>query len=279
MDEKNLKIRYRQNNSNNLINKENISRKMSSLTFIGLGLYDEKDISLKGLEAIKKSDIVFAEFYTAILAGTIKEKLENLYSKELIILNRQDVEEKEILLKEEKIKNVAFLTAGDSLNATTHIEILLQAKKLGIKTKIIHGTSIITAASGLLGLQAYKFGKITTVPFVEENYFPTSPYLTIEKNKKMGLHSLVLLDIKNDKYMTANTGINTLLKMEDKERKSVITNQTLICVVARAGSEKNKIKAGYPKSLINEDFGGPMHCLVIPGDLHFMEEEAINMIL
>ena len=81
---------------------------MSSLTFIGLGLYDEKDISLKGLEAIKKSDIVFAEFYTGKLAGTIKEKLENLYSKEIIVLNRQDVEEKEILLKEAKKKMLHF---------------------------------------------------------------------------------------------------------------------------------------------------------------------------
>ena len=36
-----------------------------SLTFIGLGLYDEKDISSKGLEETKKCDKVFAEFYTA----------------------------------------------------------------------------------------------------------------------------------------------------------------------------------------------------------------------
>jgi diphthine synthase len=45
------------------------------LTFIGLGLYDEKDISLKGLEEIKKCDKVYAEFYTAKLTGTDIKKI------------------------------------------------------------------------------------------------------------------------------------------------------------------------------------------------------------
>ena len=43
---------------------------VGSLVFIGLGLYDEKDISLKGIEEIKNSELVFAEFYTAKLMGT-----------------------------------------------------------------------------------------------------------------------------------------------------------------------------------------------------------------
>lgn len=251
---------------------------MSSLTFIGLGLYDEKDITLKGLEAIKNSDVVYAEFYTAILAGTTKEKLEKLYSKEIKILKREDVEEKDIIIKEAKKKNVAFLTGGDTLTATTHIELLLRAKDLGIKTKVIHGTSILSAVVGLLGLQAYKFGRTTTLPFIKKNYFPKSPYDVILQNKKMGLHTLVLLDIKNKKYMTANQGIEILLKIEEDFQRKVFTKKTIICVVARAGSNEPLTKAGYPSDLINEDFGGPMHCLVVPGKLHFMEVEALNRI-
>jgi len=26
---------------------------------------------------------------------------------------------------------------------------------------------------------------------------------------------------------------------------------------------------------VDEDFGGPLHCLIIPSDLHFMEAEAL----
>jgi diphthine synthase len=46
------------------------------LTFIGLGLFDEYDISLKGLEAIRKADLVYAEFYTSCLMGTNLDKME-----------------------------------------------------------------------------------------------------------------------------------------------------------------------------------------------------------
>ncbi len=47
------------------------------LTFIGLGLFDEYDISLKGLEAIREADLVYAEFYTSCLMGTNLEKWRN----------------------------------------------------------------------------------------------------------------------------------------------------------------------------------------------------------
>jgi diphthamide biosynthesis methyltransferase len=40
---------------------------LEMLFMIGLGLGDEKDITLKGLEAIKSSDRVFLESYTSIL--------------------------------------------------------------------------------------------------------------------------------------------------------------------------------------------------------------------
>ncbi len=59
-----------------------------SLTFIGLGLHDEKDISLKGLEEIKNCSKVYAEFYTAKLIGTNINKLEEKIGKVLDILSR-----------------------------------------------------------------------------------------------------------------------------------------------------------------------------------------------
>jgi diphthine methyl ester synthase len=42
--------------------------------FIGLGLADEKDITVKGLEIVKKAERVYLEAYTAILMVD-KEKL------------------------------------------------------------------------------------------------------------------------------------------------------------------------------------------------------------
>ena len=37
------------------------------LYFIGLGLADEKDITVKGLEIVKRAERVYLEAYTAIL--------------------------------------------------------------------------------------------------------------------------------------------------------------------------------------------------------------------
>ncbi|MBZ2166137.1 diphthine synthase [Methanobacterium spitsbergense] len=245
--------------------------------FIGLGLYDEKDISVKGVEALKKVEAVYAEFYTAKLFGGSISSLEEIIGNEIKILTREEVEEENLPLKEAKIKDVAFLSAGDPLIATTHSEMLIEAKKAGIKTTVIHSSSILSAAPGIAGLQAYKFGKVTTIPFTEENYFPHSPYLAIKANMDSKLHTLVLLDIMahENRYMTANQGMEYLLLAETDKKLKIATEETVVVVVARAGSGNPLVRADRIKNLINSDFGGPLHCLMIPGDLHFMEAEAL----
>ena len=251
-----------------------------TLTFIGLGLYDEKDISLKGLEEIKKCDKVYAEFYTAKLTGTDIKKIEKTIGKPIEILSRVETEKAEKILDSAISKNVVFLTAGDPMTATTHVDLRLRAIKNGVKTKVVHGSSIITAVSGLLGLQNYKFGRTTTLAYPEKNYFPTSPYNIIKENKEMGLHTLVLLDIQEDKnrFMTANEGIKLLLKMEEKHKEGLFNKDSILCVVARAGSDNPVTISGSIKDLVNEDYGPPLHTLVMPGKLHFMEIEALQML-
>jgi len=248
------------------------------LTFIGLGLYDEKDISLKGLEEIKNCDRVYAEFYTSKLVGTNIIKLENTIGKKIKVLNREETEKGNDVINSAKKENVVFLTCGDSMSATTHVDLRLRAINRGIKTKIIHGSSIVTAVPGLLGLQNYKFGRTTTLAYPEEKYFPTSPYDIIKNNKKMGLHTLILLDIISNKkkYMTANEGIRLLLDIEKKRKENLITKESIICVVALAGSSNPTVMAGKIEALKDEDFGTPLHTLVVPGILHFMEIEALE---
>lgn len=247
------------------------------LYLVGLGLYDEKDISLNGLEAIKSADVVYAEFYTARLFGGDFKSLEKLAGVTINILRREEVEEENLPIKQAETKDVAFLTAGDPLMATTHSDILMEARKKGIKTRVIHASSILSAAPGIAGLQAYKFGKVTTIPRPEENYFPHSPYQVIGENKKMGLHTLVLLDIQahRDYYMTANEGLEYLLRVENERKEGLITEDTLAVVIARAGSPEPLVRADRVNVLTGEDFGGPLHCIIIPGDMHFLEAEGL----
>ena len=249
-----------------------------ALYFIGLGLYDEKDITLKGLETARKCEKVFAEFYTSLLAGTTIDKVEELIGKPIVRLNREDVElnfEKTVL-PEAKEKDVAFLTAGDPMVATTHSDLRIRAKKAGVESYVIHAPSIYSAVA-VTGLQIYKFGKSATVAYPEKNWFPTSHYDVIRENRERGLHTLLFLDIKaeRNRYMTANEAMEILLQVEEMKREGVFTPETLVVVLARAGSLNPTIKAGYVKDMINEDFGRQPHVLIVPGRLHIVEAEYL----
>ncbi len=249
-----------------------------TLTFIGLGLYDERDMSLKALQKIKQADYVFAEFYTSILSGSTIEKLEQICEKKITVLSRDELEKATSLISKSKNHTVALLVGGDALTATTHVDLRIRAVKEGIKTAIIHGSSVVTAVPGLLGLQHYKFGRITTLVTPEKNYFPLSPYDMIKENKDQGLHSLILLDINREKnkFMTAEQAIGLLWEMEKKKKDQLISKQDIICVVARAGSPTPFVKADTVEHLEKECFGPPLHALVMPGNLHFMEIEALH---
>jgi diphthine synthase len=250
---------------------------MGKIIFIGLGLYDEKDISIKGLETAKDCDLLFAEFYTAKLTGTEVSEIEKMIGKNVEVLSREKFENGDILINAARESKIGILVAGDPMTATTHVSLRLRAKKEGIKTIIIPGASIITSAAGLSGLHIYKFGKTASIPYPQENYFPTSCYDLIRQNLKSGSHTLVLLDIDEptDRYMRVNDALKLLIKMEKERKEDVFGEDTLVCGLGSVGSDNPIVKAGYIKDLLDEDFGEGLHCLIIPGKLHFMEAETL----
>ena len=99
------------------------------LYFIGLGLGDAKDITVKGLEIVKTAKKVFLEHYTSIL-GCDKAQLEEFYGRELILADRDLVESgAEEILEDAKDDIVAFLVVGDPFGATTHSDLDLRCVK------------------------------------------------------------------------------------------------------------------------------------------------------
>ncbi len=250
------------------------------LSFVGLGLFDEKDISLKGLERVRNADKIYVEFYTSRLFGTTIEKMEHLYSKEVSELSREDVEQTPSWLEEAKELDVVFLTGGDTMVSTTHIDLRLRAMELGIETSLIHGASISSAICGLSGLQNYRFGKSTTIPhpYVSSRgreVISQTPYETIQLNTANGLHTAVFLDIDRDKgYMTANKAIELLLKVGDI-RGDDFMEERIVVGIARAGCAAPVVRAGPAKELIDVDLGPALHILVVPASLHFVEAEAL----
>jgi diphthine synthase len=250
---------------------------LKELVFIGLGLNDDKGISLKGLEETKTAENIFIELYTSLMPQFSLERFKTLTGKQVNLITRHELEEENgqrILNAAQKGKTV-ILVPGDPFIATTHITLRILAKKRSIKTRVIHGISIISAIIGLSGLQNYKFGKTVTIPLPEN--LSETPYKVIAQNKKFGLHSLCLLDLEvNEKrFLNINEALAQLSKIEQKRKEGIVTPNTVAVGVAQAGSNNPTLKANFIKNLLQQDFGDPPQSLIFPGDLHFMEAEAL----
>jgi diphthine synthase len=265
-----------------------------ALYIIGIGLHDWKDVTLRGLELIKGSGKVYLESYTSILQCS-KEDLEKEYGKEVVLADRELVEKgAESILKEASEDDVAFLVIGDPMSATTHTDLYLRARKKGVAVEVVNNASVLTAV-GVVGLELYKYGKTPSIVFPDEKLTVQSHYDTIKENRERGLHTLCLLDIKvseptrdelmkekpstraEPRFMTVNQAVQNLLDIEEKRKEGVFTAETLVLGCARLGSPDMKVKCGKASDILSQDFGGPLHCLIVPGKLHFVEEEALEL--
>ena len=79
---------------------------------VGLGLFDAKDISLKGLECLKSVDKIYAEFFTSRLFGSSFDEIEAQIGKKIEVLVRNEVEEESKFLDEAIDSDVALITGG-----------------------------------------------------------------------------------------------------------------------------------------------------------------------
>jgi len=243
------------------------------LTFIGLGLYDETDISCKGLSAIRAADAVFLEYYTSRLMGTDIPSMEALYKKKIHLLSREDVEQHpDPVLDAAEVGSAVFLTGGDTMVSTTHADLRIRAAERGIPTQIIHGASISSAVSGLSGLQNYRFGKSCSLPFPHGRWMPTTPVEVIATNLAQNLHTIVYLDIQNERYMQISEAIVIIEEIAKKKEIDI----PLYVGIARAGSDDPVVLAGRADTLSSSDFGPPLHILIVPADLHMMEREFLE---
>ncbi|MBN2202996.1 MAG: diphthine synthase [Candidatus Aenigmarchaeota archaeon] len=237
------------------------------LYLIGLGLNDEMDLSLKAVEIAKKCDC-YVELYTNVWNGSLKG-LEEVLGKTVTPLKRKDLEEKsDFIIEEAKEKDVAVFVPGDPLSATTHINLVYDAKRRKIPFKIIHNASIFSAI-GETGLQLYKFGKTATIAMSGKL---ENVKKTIKGNKKQDLHTLLLLDI--DREVNVNLTIPDALKML-KKAKLVKETDDLV-VFSRAGGDSSLFFDSV-RNLINKQIELPA-VIIIPGKLHFSEKDFLEML-
>ena len=240
------------------------------LSIIGLGIGDEKDISLRGIEACRDSDEVVAELYTAMWQGDLK-KLGTQTGKIIRVLERKDLEEGAAMLVEgARKRDIALLVPGDPLSATMHLNLVMEARKAKVPFRIIHSSSIMTAVAET-GLSLYSFGRTATVVRPQKGYKPTSFYEAGALNREHGLHTLFLLDVD----MGTKEGLEVLLAIEKKLRKGLMTPETRVIAASRLGLAGSRILYGEAGSLLKKPLQPPA-VLIVPGRMHFLEQEFLD---
>jgi diphthine synthase len=233
------------------------------LYLIGLGL-NNNSMSKEGLETVKRCKKIYLEGYTVDFPYTIKD-LETEIERKIIVLGRDEVES-ERLIKEAKENDVCLLVYGSPLFATTHNSLLMDCRRDKIKFKVIYNASIFDAIAET-GLQLYKFGKISSMAKWTDSFEPDSFLDIVKENISINAHSLILVDIG----LEFDKALEQFKKAVDKRRIKI--NKLIIC--SNLGNGNSKIVyediANIRRLKINPPF-----CFIIPGKMHFLEQEFLN---
>ncbi|KAF5681322.1 diphthine synthase [Fusarium circinatum] len=270
------------------------------LYLVGLGLSDETDITVKGLEVVKKASRVYLEAYTSILLVE-QSVLESYYGRSINVADREMVESNsDEILRNAQNEDVAFLVVGDPFGATTHTDLVLRARELEIPVRTVPNASIMSGI-GACGLQLYNFGQTVSMVFFTDTWKPASFYDRIKENRQIGLHTLVLVDIKvkeqslenmargrlvyePPRYMTVGQCAQQMLEIEDERKDDVYTKDSLAIGAARVGGKTEKFVAGTLEELCStdEELGPPLHSLVLLGrrthelELDYVRQFAVD---
>ncbi len=277
--------------------------KQTGLVLIGMGPGMLASMTNEAIIAAKSADCRYYEAYTAVWP---EEELNHL-EKEIGLIQkvmRPEIEHPEEILDLSKDNLVAVLIVGDPLQATTHVDLQLQAMEQGIDCRIIHGVSITNIVTGAIGLSNYKFGRQTTLTYSYSNWIATSPLEVLAMNRVMGQHTLALLDldptgagIGEQQPMRPRDAVESIRLMIERissEIEDIEDNDNLTKLKKQAIGELIATKfTDWPvvlcsdmgadnQSIIYTNLaklgdlpGGNMNCLVFPASTSDVEEKAL----
>lgn len=147
---------------------------------------------------------------------------------------------------------------------------------------------------GCTGLQLYNFGQTVSMVFFTETWRPSSFYDRVRENAGLGLHTLVLVDIKvkepsfeslargrkvfePPRYMTVAQCAQQMLETEEERKEGAYGPDSIAVGAARVGAPTQKLVVGTLRELCDADLGPPLHSLVLVGKrAHDLERDYIR---
>ncbi|KJH51307.1 diphthine synthase [Dictyocaulus viviparus] len=210
------------------------------------------------------------------------------------------------------VADVAMLVVGDPFGATTHTDLVLRAKQRAVPLYNFGETVSIVMwldgwepdsyydkiASNLKkGFHTLCLLETVSIVMWLDGWEPDSYYDKIASNLKKGFHTLCLLDIKTKeqsivnmmrgkkifepaRYLTCSDAASQLLKIIERKRISGIEpayTESSPCVgLARVGWDDQKIVFCTLEEMSQYDLGPPLHCMILPGNMHPLEIDMLN---
>ena len=277
----------------------------TGLLLIGMGPGSVGAMTLEAVEAATAATHRRYEAYTALWPDEELNLLEQTIGPIQRVM-RPEVEQPEELFALASTSLVALLVVGDPLQATTHVDLQLQAIEAGIECLVFHGISITTLVTGAIGLSNYRFGRQTTLTYPYGGWVATSPLETIILNRFTGLHTLALLDLDptglgtgDQRPMAPSDAVEAIVLMREKieqglsEREfsndnpsDMMMKETLHSFV---GEDVHKMRVVLCSDMgtgdqcivsttvdgLKDEAGGRLNCIVFPAATGEVEEKAL----
>ncbi|MBT5661700.1 MAG: diphthine synthase [Euryarchaeota archaeon] len=278
---------------------------LTGLLLVGMGPGSVGAMTIEAVEAAAAATHRRYEAYTALWPDDELNLLEQTIGPIQRVM-RPEVEQPEDLFALASTSLVALLVVGDPLQATTHVDLQLQAAEAGIECRVFHGISITTLVTGAIGLSNYRFGRQTTLTYPYGGWVATSPLETIIVNRYTGLHTLALLDLDptglgtgDQRPMMPDDVVASIelmrLKIEeglaerefsDDKASDLLTKAALqsfveedvsqmrVVLCSDMGTEDQRIVSTTVGGLSNQT-GGRLNCIIFPATTGEVEEKAL----
>lgn len=277
----------------------------TGLLLVGMGPGSVGAMTLEAVEAATAATHRRYEAYTALWPDKELNLLEQTIGPIQRVM-RPEVEQPEELFALASTSLVALLVVGDPLQATTHVDLQLQAIEAGIECLVFHGISITTLVTGAIGLSNYRFGRQTTLTYPYGGWVATSPLETIILNRFTGLHTLALLDLDptglgtgDQRPMDPSDAVEAIVLMREKieqglsEREFSNDNPSDMMMKEAlhsfVGEDVHKIRVVLCSDMgtgdqrivsttvdgLKDEAGGRLNCIVFPAATGEVEEKAL----
>lgn len=246
------------------------------LWFVGTGVSGYDSMSSRGIKVVRDADFVYLERFTSPVTGAELSEMTDRIGGKVRTAERWRVEDGAEILRNAREKSVVLLSYGDPYIATTHIELRTRAVREGIRTGTVHAASSVTSTIGECGLHYYKIGRTATI--MDDPRSVATPYYVIYRNLAEGNHTILLLEYDQDRdfFLEPAAALSYLLDAESGQRRGVVDSDTFAVVASRIGFEDQRIVSGRISSLSGADLGGRPQTIIIPGNMHFTEIDALK---